>query len=171
MNRHSLYVILCSTGSQRSCLRAGFTWSRNDKCMMTRAAAFITRYRGLKRLPSQQSSTPRRRHAPARHGPPSVIRYLSTQLHRLIVGMRRGQLPCGGGAGSAPTSHIINSVRRRHLPPQLSTVGRRCARTGLFHSRTHDPPTKSPDAGRCSTNCLIIAMYVYHLGLILYFIS
>ena len=65
MNRHSLYVILCSTGSQRSCLRAGFTWSRNDKCMMTRAAAFITRYRGLKRLPSQQSSTPRRRPAPA----------------------------------------------------------------------------------------------------------
>ena len=169
MNRHSLYVILCSTGSQCSCFRAGFTWSRNDKCMMTRAAAFITRYRGLKRLPSQQSSTPRRRPAPPLPAVRNPISFHATapincrNASGTIAVRRRGRLRADF------THHQFR--RRRHLPPQLSTVGRRCARTGLFHSRTHDPPTKSPDAGRCSTNCLIVAMYVYHLGLILYFIS
>jgi len=120
MNRHSLYVILCSTGSQCSRLRAGFTWSRNDKCMMTRAAAFITRYRGLKRLPSQQSSTPRRRPAPAH---PAVRHPISFHATAPINCRNASGDNCRAAAGRAPrrlhTSSIPSAAATYHRSYRL----------------------------------------------------
>jgi len=45
ISRRSLYMILCSTGSQCSSFSAGVTWSYTDKFMMMWAAAFIAHCR------------------------------------------------------------------------------------------------------------------------------